>query len=43
MIIFIKVSKSKMTVNKDDDTYSYSFKLDGKDIEANRASRRRRT
>ena len=23
-----------MTVNKDDDNYTYSFKLDGKDIEA---------
>lgn len=26
--------QAKMTVNKDDDNYSYSFKLDGKDIEA---------
>lgn len=26
--------KAKMTVNKDDDNYTYSFKLDGKDIEA---------
>lgn len=25
--------KSKMTIHKDDDTYSYSFKLDGKEIE----------
>lgn len=25
---------AKMTVNKDDDNYTYSFKLDGKDIEA---------
>lgn len=26
--------QAKMTVNKDDDNYTYSFKLDGKDIEA---------
>lgn len=26
--------QGKMTVNKDDDNYTYSFKLDGKDIEA---------
>ena len=26
--------KAKMTVNKDDDNYTYSFKLDGKEIEA---------
>ena len=25
---------AKMTVNKDDDNFTYSFKLDGKDIEA---------
>ena len=27
--------QAKMTVNKDDDNYTYSFKLDGKDIEQN--------
>ena len=31
---FDTYSQAKMTVNKDDDNYTYSFKLDGKDIEA---------